>query len=389
MKIRSDLQNSWTNIEILSTGDRYFSELLTGFRHAKLHIQVEVYILNIDSVTRLLLEELVKARERGVRVQILVDGFGSYTSIPDLMGYCARHDIEFRVYQPFPFSSMGSRRMIWAYWLSMFRLLRKLNRRNHRKVVLIDHDTAFVGSMNWTQVHSRRALSNLAWRDTSVKVQGPPVTILHHVYQVDWYRARKIGFKRFRKKPPLLKNYDPRKSVVRLNTGLKERWRLHRDTLKRIRHAKKRILLTTAYFLPHRSLVRALKKAAQRGVSVQIIVPGPSDVPLIKWAAFELAYSLLQDGVQIYEYQNSILHSKVMIIDDWVTVGSTNLNYRSVFHDLEVEVVLNDPESIHTMEQLWLQDQANSREFNIEDYRSASWLRRFVSRLAFRLRYLL
>jgi cardiolipin synthase len=390
MRKNTDLKDilehhNWAKVEVLATGDRYFSELLTSFRHAQKHIQIETYIFNIDSVTRVLLDELVKAQERGVRVQILVDGFGSFMSVQTLDDFCRRKNIEFRVYQPFPFGFSG----IFAYAVNFFRLFRRLNRRNHRKIVVIDGTVAYVGSMNWTHVHSRRAFGNGAWRDTAVKVEGPPIEILNHAFKVSWYRALKLAFKRFRKKPPLLKHYDPRRSLVRLNTSLRDRWRLHHDLIHRIRTAEKRVLLTTAYFLPHRALMLALKKAAQRGISVSVLVPGASDVPLVKWAAFELGHNLLKAGVKIYEYQATNLHAKVMLVDDWATVGSTNLNYRSFLHDLEVEVVLKDRESLETLQEQWNQDIQNSVIFDIKTYESASWLRRLISQLAFRLRYLL
>lgn len=381
-------KQNWTNIELLSVGDAYFSELLESFRNAKSQIQVEMYILNVDSVTRTLLEELVRARERGVRVQILVDGFGSFVSIPTLEDFCRRHQIEFRVYVPMFLRNHAGR--FWSYYLfNLLRLFRRLNRRDHRKMVIVDQKQAFVGSMNWTQVHSRKVNGPKAWRDTAVQVEGPGLEILVHSFRVSWYRANKQPFKRFRRKAALLKNYDPKKSMVRLNTSLHDRWRLHQDLLSRIRSARQRVLLTTAYFLPHRSLVRALQAAAARGIRVEIIVPGPSDVPIVKWAAFELAHNLTMAGIKIFEYQTSILHAKTVLIDQWATVGSTNLNYRSFLHDLEVEIVIDDTASLHWLERQWQIDIQNSRIFERGVYASASWLRRLASRLAFRLRYML
>jgi cardiolipin synthase len=380
----------WTKIELFFTGDHYFSDLITTFRRAQQHIQVETYIFNIDSVTRILLDELVKATHRGVRVQLLVDGFGSFTSISTLEDFCKRHNIEFRVYQPFPLSRYKSARTIWlSYLFNTLRMFRRLNRRDHRKVIIVDGEVAYVGSMNLTHVHSRKALGAKAWRDTSVRVSGPQVEILNYAFKVSWYRALKLAFKRFRHKPKLLKHYDPRNSLVRLNTSLRDRWRLHHDLVKRIRNAQNRVCMTTAYFLPHRSLMQALKNAASRGVKVEILVPGPSDVPIIKWAGFELAHNLIKAGVQIYEYQTSILHAKVIMIDDWATVGSTNLNYRSFLHDLEVEIVLKDQENLRLLDEQWKIDLENSREFDKKIYESASWLQRQIARLAFRLRYLL
>lgn len=379
----------WTNIELFFSGDQYFSELISSFRQAHREILIEVYIFNLDNITRLLMEELRQARTRGVHVQILVDGFGSMTSIPALSAYCQRHQIDFRAYQPFLLSRWVQGRIFWTYLLRIWRLLRKLNHRNHRKIVLIDRKDAYVGSLNWTQVHSRKVMNNKAWRDSAVKVEGSDVQVLHSAFRVNWNRAHQLGFKRFRKRHPLLRHYDPRKSLVRLNTGWRDRWRLHRDLLRKIRSAQTRVWLTTAYFLPHPALIRALKKAALRGVSVQIIVPGPSDVPIVKWAAFEMAQNLLKSGVEIFEFQTSILHAKSVLIDNWATVGSTNLNYRSVFQDLEAEIVMTDTNSLQTLEHQWLLDLKSSRPFNSETYSTAPWARRLIAKLLFRLRYLL
>jgi len=199
------LPQDWTKIELLFSGDHYFTELISAFRNAQKHIQIETYIFNIDTVTRQLLEELAKARQRGLRVQLLVDGFGSFLSIPSLEVFCKRHQLEFRVYQPLPFSSHVSGRSFWTYIFNLLRIFRGLNRRNHRKVVVIDHEIAFVGSLNWTHVHSRKSFGLRAWRDTAVCVKGQPVEILSQSFKVSWYRALKLALKRFRKKPPLLR----------------------------------------------------------------------------------------------------------------------------------------------------------------------------------------
>jgi cardiolipin synthase len=157
----------------------------------------------------------------------------------------------------------------------------------------------------------------------------------------------------------------------------------------RLSTAQSRIYVTTAYFLPKRSLLRAFLKAARRGVDVQILIPGKSDVPMVKWAAFSMVRFLLQKQITMYEYQKSILHAKTMIIDDVVFIGSFNLNHRSILHDLEVEAVLKDPESLQSMLDQWHKDIQESKRVGERDFHRPSWWLRPLYRLAFRLRYLL
>ena len=163
---------------------------------------------------------------------------------------------------------------------------------------------------------------------------------------------------------------------------------LYKGMLRKISQADHRVYITTAYFLPKRSVLKALIKAAERGVDVKILLPGKTDVPFVKWAAFFLVQFLLQKKIPIFEYQKSILHAKTMIIDDEVYVGSFNLNYRSLFHDLEVLVRLDDRNSLNEMTTQWEEDLRNSRQVSEKDFGS-SWIARLIYRIAFRLRYML
>jgi cardiolipin synthase len=132
-----------------------------------------------------------------------------------------------------------------------------------------------------------------------------------------------------------------------------------------------------------------LIKAADRGVDVKILTPGKSDVPFVKWAAFNLTFFLLQKKIPIFEYQPSILHAKNMIIDDEAFVGSYNLNYRSLIHDLEVQVILNDASSLQNMLAQWQIDLGNSKPATEKDFNQTTWIGRLMHKIAFRLRYLL
>ncbi len=168
--------------------------------------------------------------------------------------------------------------MIWfrKYFLfsRLFSILRKLNHRNHRKLTLIDDKKAFIGSLNFIQVHSSQFQGSKAWRDSGVFLMGSGVNTLSNSFKYNWGKATKTGFKKFLFKPRLKfwKKKFSNNPFVRLNTNWRERWKNYRVFRKKILLAQKKVGLVTAYFLPKRSLLRALIKAAQAGIQVEIIL---------------------------------------------------------------------------------------------------------------------
>lgn len=371
----------WTFIEIFYSGDKYFESLLADLKKAQHSITLESYIFTWDSLTLEVLSELKNARERGCDVKVIVDGFGSSAWIPQLRAFCRKHDIDFRVFQPMP-SFLG---WIFTYFWKLSKYFKRFNRRNHRKVTIIDEKRAYLGSLNFTKSH----VGPQAWRDTGVCVEGIGVKRLSIAFHITYLRTIHRGFLGLLKRLQWQPKMDMNTSLVRLNTTQRQRRRLYVDLLRRIKTAEKHIYVTTAYFLPKRSLIRALSRAAKRGVDVRIIVPGKSDVPIVKWAAFSLLHLLKRKGVLVYEYRKSILHAKTMIIDDVCFIGSQNLNHRSLLHDLEVEAVFKDERTLQNMLTQWQVDIQHSQEVSATEYKATSWPARFFYKLAFRLRYML
>lgn len=378
---------SWSQVRIFHSGDEYYQSLIQDIRQAQKSITIESYIFAVDKLTEVILNELSKAVERGCSVKIVVDGFGSYYYIPQLDKTCSRRGIELRVFHPFPYPFLWFQSFFKKNTLKTNFLVKKVNRRTHRKITIIDERRAYLGSLNFTQHHSEQIMGTRAWRDTGVWVEGPPIKRLVLAFQISYLRTYLKGLinwvGRWRVKA------EPFESLLRLNTTQRTRRRLYRDLLLRINRSKSRIYVTTAYFLPKRSLLRALLTAARRGVDVQILIPGKSDVPMVKWAAFYIVRLLLQRRIPILEYQKTILHAKTMIIDDDVFIGSFNLNHRSILHDLEVEVVLKDKDSLNNMLHQWQIDVSNSKLASEKDFAAPSWLARVLYKIAFRLRYML
>lgn len=379
--------DSWSAVKLFHNGDAYFESLIEDIQNAKESITIESYIFDLDKLTENILNELSHAVKRGVSVKLILDGFGSYYSIPPVLRYCQQHGIELRVFHIMPYPSSWLHRLPAFETISKASWWRRMNRRNHRKVIIFDEKTAYLGSLNFAQVHCAKYVGNKAWRDTGVRVQGPAVRQLVIATQITYLRTIYKGFLSWvsRWRVPS----SPLSSAVQLNTTQKMRKHLYRDMLRKISHAKNRVYITTAYFLPKRSLMRVLMLAKERGTDVRLLIPGKSDVPFSKWASFFLVRFLIQKGIPVFEYQKSILHAKTMIIDDEVYVGSFNLNYRSLFHDLEVIAHFKDQGTLDNMLTQWNEDCGNSLNIAENSLGASSWIFRVLSKIAFRLRYML
>ncbi|HRO66514.1 MAG TPA: phosphatidylserine/phosphatidylglycerophosphate/cardiolipin synthase family protein [Pseudobdellovibrionaceae bacterium] len=379
---------AWTNWLFFHRGDDFFDHLVRRVREARKSIQIETYIFDIDPLTEELLKELGAARRRGCRVQLLVDGVGSYIWLDTLKARCAELGLELRVWVPVPRTFASFRRMLWLGGFRLLRIFRYFNRRNHRKIVLIDHRYGILGSQNWTQVHSEKLMGEAAWRDSGLEIQGPEIATLARSMGLAWRRSSpkrlKVPFRGLKDR-----RYQVGLSPLRLNQDRRSRRFLMNDLLDRIRNAQNRILIESAYFLPSRRQFMALKRAAARGVVVGVILPDISDVPLVKWAAHDLIRALVKAGVHIFEYQNRILHAKYTIVDDWATIGSSNFNHRSLFHDLEVEASFTQSEPVNALVKQWETDCERSKVIDPRQTHQDVFWKRWFFHLAFRLRYVL
>jgi cardiolipin synthase len=378
---------SWSFIKIFHSGDDYFQSLLHDIISAKKSITIESYIFNIDKLTEDILDELGRATARGCIVKIVADGFGSYKSIPQLFHLCSQRGIELRVFHPFPYPVFLARSRAQNFSSSLNFILKHSNRRTHRKITIIDEKRAYLGSFNFTQEHSEKISGARAWRDTGVAIEGPPIPQLVKAFQITYMRTfiKNILTWAGRWK----QTNDPFQDILRLNSTNKSRRQMYRNLLQRISQAESRIYLTTAYFLPKRSLLKAILRAAKKGIDIKILIPGKSDTMVVKWAAFFIVRLLLKRKIPIFEFQRTILHAKTMIIDNDVFIGSFNLNHRSILHDLEVEVVLKDDNSLENMLKQWGIDIAQSKPIQESDYRAPSYLHRLIYSIAFKLRYML
>jgi cardiolipin synthase len=318
-------------VTLLHNGADYFPAIETAFDRARHEIYLATYIYENDATGQRIADALKRAAVRGVKVYVLIDGYGS-KDLPRGMLDRLRAD--------------GVKMLIFRPKISPWSLRRKRLRRMHRKIVVVDREIAFVGGINI--IDDSEAGDDMASRyDYAVAVQGPLVEAIHlsarHLWSMWAWNTFRKGTLRGGAPP------DPAFSGGRMNAAflLRDNFHHRRDIeaayMHAIRQAKSAIMLAHAYFLPGRDFRHALIDAARRGVRVVLLLQGKVEYILEHYAARALYGNFLDAGIEIYEYNKGFLHAKVAVIDRrWATVGSSNIDPFSLLLSLEANVVVDD-----------------------------------------------
>lgn len=368
----------WLEESVFGDGASFYHRLLLGLDAVTMSLDLEVYIFNLDDFGRQIAQKLLALAAKGVRVRVLVDGVGSLEFLDDLKNFFHNTKVELKVYGPVWSSGWG-------------RFFRNLNRRNHRKVWLLDRRVAFVGGMNIAQEYvaatnpSSSPESAAAWKDYGVRVVGEGIGALEDSFARAW-RDRVLGFRKPLGFDGINKNSRSSQGVILNDTYTKRRENFS-DLLALIDGAQHRVWLANAYLAPHPALVKHLLRAGRRGVDVRILVSEKSDVFFMPWLASVYFKGLLRAGVKIYEYLPAVFHGKVRLLDNHGTVGSTNLNYRSLLHDLEVDIKLEHVQTIYELGSSLENDFLASRTVTLDSLKALSWYKQLIASLVFRLRY--
>lgn len=374
----------WDSEEVFFDGDQYFDRLIKDIEAARESITVEVYIFNDDLLGRKLAGHLVAAHMRGVKIQIIVDGVGSYKFYDHLSGLFEKRGITVKTYNPLPFLHPFYGKVNFLRKLQIY-LLRfgRLNKRNHRKLVTIDENILYSGSFNFAAEHTSFHHDG-KWKDIGIRVTGQMVKYAVLNFKRNWRLRDYYRYKKHLKKLP---RSNWRHSPLRMNHTIIMKAYFYKNFLNRIHHAQKRIWFVTPYFIPRRRIIRLLGAAASRGVDVRILTTWKTDVKLFRTLQFFYYPYLLSKGVKVFQYSDTVLHAKNYIIDDWMTVGSTNLNHRSLIHDLEVDLVVQEEENLKKIEEHFLQLTGKLPLITGEQLKSRSFMDRMMGRLYFLFRY--
>lgn len=378
------MANFWETEEIFYDGDTYFERLLKDIDEAQSYITIEMYIFNDDILGKKIVAHLIAAQARGVKVQVIVDGIGSFNFANHLQGILQKKGVAVKTYNPLPFYHPYFGKLTIA---KRFQILRtrfwRLNSRDHRKIITIDQQIMYTGSFNFT-AESTRFHSEKPWKDMGIRVSGSHVKYGVLIFKKIW---KLRDFFRYKKQIKAAVNFNWRVSPIRLNQSIFMKSFYHRDFLKKIHRSSERIWFMTPYFIPKRALIRALGKAAKRGVDVRILISLKTDVKFFKWLQYFYYAYLLRKGVKVYQYTDSVLHAKNYIIDDYMTIGSTNLNHRSFMHDLEVDLVVQDEDNKKEVADHFASATSSLKMITLEGLKKRPLWDRILSRLFFLFKY--
>ena len=362
----------WQRTELYTDSEAFFERLLGCIDAARESVDFEFYIFRLDALGERFVAALGRAAARGVIVRVMMDGIGSMEDCEPLSVKLQEQGVDVRIYHPLPWYVGAWRwtrpgRGPLARFLT---LLANMNRRNHRKLCTVDRRLAWVGSFNITADHLPVAAGGLGWRDYGVELEGPRVQSLVEGFDDLWagHRSRlRRGF---------LAGYLS-------NRSLRARQLRNRYVARMVANAHRRVWLVSAYFLPTAGLRRALLQACRGGVQVHLVLPERSDVKVFPGISSHYYRELLRAGARIFLYQRGVLHAKALLVDDVAILGSSNWNYRSSLHDLELDVVVRDQDFLISLAEVIGEECGMSRELTLTDTPAPGLL----SSLLYALRY--
>jgi cardiolipin synthase len=348
---------------LLQDGPATFQAMYAAILAARDHINLETYILDDDEVGQRFAQALIDKQRQGVQVNLIRDSVGTIGTSKAFLRQLTDNGIKVLEFNPV------NPLVAQKHW--------ELNQRDHRKLLIVDGHTAFLGGINISSVYSggsftqrsrARPDGSPSWRDTDLQLQGPVVAEFQKLFLATWQSQKG--------EPLVAKNYFPpprsagREIVRAIGSSPDEPYSLiYATLLSAIGSAETSVHLTNAYFAPDPQLLAALEAAAGRGVDVSLILPSKTDSWLVFHAGRSYYEQLLQAGVRIYERRGVILHSKTALVDGvWATVGSTNLDWRSFLHNYELNAVVLGAEFGSQVQAMFDKDLAASDAITLEQW---------------------
>jgi len=385
-------------LRLFTDSRTYLEAMLADLRAAQHRIWLEVYIFADDAVARSVARVLGEQAAAGLDVRLLYDAVGSQTTPSSVFDALVADGVRVHAYHT-----------IWDA-MRRFALFEVMNRRNHRKLLVVDERVAYFGGMNVVEPPpvagtpagdpvadtSARVLgsgslpSENGWRDVHVRLLGPQAVEVAESFARSWRRARREPVRR--------RSREYRRGLLPTGGGESIRffdsspgWKSSRAARifpRLFARSRATILISMAYFLPTPRVLGALFKARRRGCQVRVVVPGNSDVKLVEWATRHLYAKLLSHGIEVYERQRRMLHSKAVVVDElWSAVGSCNLDARSLHINHEFLAVIRSQMFAAALTTICEEDIRHSQKVTVEHLENRSRWRRWLDRGAHVLRW--
>lgn len=352
-------------VELLQNGPDTYQSMIEAIVGARDHINLESYIFDDDEVGQRFAQALIARQRAGVQVNLIRDSVGTL-STPQAF-FTQLSDAGVQIVEFNPVNPLTAK----AGW--------EMNQRDHRKLLIIDGRSAFLGGINISSVYSGSSVrlgfkarqgGTLPWRDTDLRLEWPVVGELQKLFIITWAKQHGPPLAARHYFPPVERSGD--ELVRAIGSSPDDPYSLIYVTLiSALRSAQSEIWLTNAYFVPDPQLLAALKEAVARGVDVRLVLPSSTDSWLVFHAGRTYYDELLQAGVRLYERRDVLLHVKTAVIDGvWSTVGSTNLDWRSFLHNQEVNVVVLGSGFGAKMRAAFRADLAQSREITLQTWQA-------------------
>ncbi|MDD2381797.1 MAG: cardiolipin synthase [Mariniphaga sp.] len=366
LKNSSALLTTGNRLKILNNAADTYSAIFDAIEKAEHHVHMEYYIIEDDEIGRKLKDLLTRKSESGVEVRIIFDDVGSWGLGKKFISDLRNSGVEIYSFMEVRFPRLTSR----------------VNYRNHRKIVVVDGQIGFTGGINFADRYLKGAKGIGPWRDTHLQIEGDAAGCLQVVFAADWYfviHENLTGNKYF---PPLSHNNDIPVQISA--SGPDSDWEnIGQAFFSAIAGAKSKIYVASPYLMPPAEIVAALKTAALSRVDVRILIPEKSDAVIPKWSSFSYIEELLEAGVRIFFYQAGFIHSKFLIVDDvFSSIGTTNLDFRSLETNFEVNAFIYDEAFTASLEKFFKYDLHHSREVKLKEWIHRGWLFKFRESLA-------
>jgi cardiolipin synthase len=350
------------SIDVLENGENFYAAELDAMRHAQHSIDLEAYIFHKGRLTRQVVDTLTERAKAGVHVNLVIDSMGSFSTHK---GY-------------FKGLREAGGKVSWYHRLRLHNWFLS-NNRTHREITVVDGSTAFVGGAGYADWWRFSSKDEPRWRDTMVRVRGDAVRGIQGTFSENWLEASGEILDGPDYFPPLPNDAGRVTALVVTSTpsaGGSTRARVLFQVM--FAAARKSILINTPYFLPDRSMRADLERARKRGVTVKIVVPGKHADHTLTRSSGRSAYGdLLKAGADIYEYEPSMIHAKIAVIDGiWSIVGSTNMDSRSFGINDEINVAVQNPDIATRLTQAFDDDVAHSRHIMLEEWKGRGLIER-------------
>ena len=330
-------------VEVYTNGYEFFPSLLREIGKAKDHVHVEMFIFDDDALGNLIVDTLIDKAQQGVEVRVIYDDVACWKVRNSFWERLRDGGVEVHAFMPVKFPAFTS----------------KVNYRNHRKLIVIDGKAGFIGGMNIATRYVKGV--GRPWRDTHILVRGGAVYGIQRAFLVDWYfvdRTLIAGKRYYPAISPALSNNCLAQVVT---SGPITEWPdMMQGFVRVLLTARQYVYIETPYFLPSEPVLFAIRTAALAGVDIRLMLPQRTDSRLLDQASKSYVREILQAGAKIYFYDDGFNHSKFLVCDDSIsTVGSSNIDFRSLEHNFESNIFFYDKGMALRMKKIYLEDEAH------------------------------